>query len=450
MLRPFLLCHFPSEEIARSVARSTVLIKHIYKVNSVGGTEEDCVKNSKPFGQSGCTWKVIFDTFASKFPKSSQSTIMHKFIDLHKPPGQVLMKDPTLTMAIIHEYPVGISGAPLYPKHNHKGKPIPENINRPPLSVYFCSLFAQGGRDRVEKYTLKKRTYLGPTSMDNELSLIMCNAGLVKSNSYVFDPFVGTGSILFSASVLGGICVGTDIDTRVLKGKGEGGVMRNFEDSGLPLPEIVRADNSLHSRVFKGEEGFDAIVTDPPYGIRAGARKSGTTKERQKPIPDEHRHDHIPQTQIYPVGDVMADLLTVSARQLKVEGRLVYLIPSLKDFEETDLPTHPCLELEWVCYQPLGLLLGRRMVVMKKVREWKGEKEEEWKNQCWPNGKESADKVEKLREQMALAAAKEREEGEKQGWGAKKQKTKKQRKKEMRNEVEIKKFEDEDNDGNKP
>lgn len=47
MLRPFLLCHFPSEEIARSVARSTVLIKHVYKVNSVGGTEEDCVKNSK-------------------------------------------------------------------------------------------------------------------------------------------------------------------------------------------------------------------------------------------------------------------------------------------------------------------------------------------------------------------------------------------------------------------
>ncbi|GMH72138.1 hypothetical protein TrST_g763 [Triparma strigata] len=443
MLRPFLICTFPDDETATKVAKSTVLIKHIYKVNSVGETTEDCVAKSKPFTSSPTeSWKIVFDTFASKFTKSEQSKIMHQFIDLHKPSGPVKMKDPTTTMSIIHEYPVKISGAPMYPRFDHSGSPIPSNVDRPPLSVYFCSNFAAGGRDLVEKYTLKKRTYLGPTSMDNELSLIMCNAALTRPQSYVLDPFVGTGSILFSASVLGGICVGTDIDTRVLKGKGEGGVMRNFLDCNLPLPEIIRGDNSLHSRLFRSREVYDSIITDPPYGIRAGARKSGTTEDRRKPIPDEHRHDHIPQTQVYPVGDVMADLLTVAARGLKVGGRLVYLIPSLKDFEEGDLPTHECLELEWVCYQPLGLLLGRRMVVMKKVKGWVEEKEEEWKEKCWPNGKESADKVEKLREQMAEAAKKERAEGEKQGWGGKLHKTKKQRKKEMRNEVELKKFTD--------
>ena len=124
----------------------------------------------------------------------------------------------------------------------------------------------------------------------------------------------------------------------------------------------------------------------------------------------------------------MSDLLTLAARSLTMGGRMVYLIPSLKDFDEgQDLPRHPCLELEWVCYQPLSLHLGRRMVVVKKVRPWEDEREEEvrifvrtsirrcrhilyianstsrtsqWRATCWPNGRESAEKVERLREQV--------------------------------------------------
>ena len=160
------------------------------------------------------------------------------------------MKTPGAHMSIIHEYPVHLSGAPVYPRRDHTGLEIPSNVSRPPLSVYFAQDLEAGGRDMVDKYDLKKRTYLGPTSMDNELSLIMCNAGSVGPNSRVLDPFVGTGSILFSATVLGGRALGSDIDPRVLRGKGEGGVFSNFDKFGLPPPDIVRADSSMFHSVF--------------------------------------------------------------------------------------------------------------------------------------------------------------------------------------------------------
>ncbi|CAG8794943.1 18123_t:CDS:2, partial [Racocetra fulgida] len=37
---------------------------------------------------------------------------------------------------------------------------------------------ASGNRDLVQKYNLKKRKYIGNTSMDAELSLIMANQAL--------------------------------------------------------------------------------------------------------------------------------------------------------------------------------------------------------------------------------------------------------------------------------
>lgn len=67
---------------------------------------------------------------------------------------------------------------------------------------------------------------------------------------------------------------------------------------------------------------------DPPYGIRAGARKTGSRIDKPRPIPEEHRHDHTPKTKPYAVSDVMSDLLDMAARTLVISGRLVYVIPS--------------------------------------------------------------------------------------------------------------------------
>lgn len=62
--------------------------------------------------------------------------------------------------------------------------------------VYFGREVAEGNRELVAAFDLKKRPYLGPTSMDNELALVMANMALAGKGKLCFDPFVGTGSIL--------------------------------------------------------------------------------------------------------------------------------------------------------------------------------------------------------------------------------------------------------------
>eukprot|EP00923_Selenidium_pygospionis_P027340 GHVN01049154.1.p1 GENE.GHVN01049154.1~~GHVN01049154.1.p1 ORF type:complete len:243 (-),score=22.92 GHVN01049154.1:88-816(-) len=187
----------------------------------------------------------------------------------------------------------------------------------------------------------------------------------------VVDPFVGTGGLLISAHHFGAIGVGSDIDVRVLKGwgvsyinpkylpgeeKGEGverddslpafetDIFQNFKDYSLPCPEIMRADN--HARVWRlsrksHKEGkprpwADAIMTDPPYGIRAGAWQSGRSKESDTewdPDPvvrsNEQRQNYIPPTVSYQggTGGMTSDLVALAEEVLVEGGRLVFLLP---------------------------------------------------------------------------------------------------------------------------
>lgn len=55
---------------------------------------------------------------------------------------------------------------------------------------------ADGQRELIESYSVKKRHFIGNTSMDACLSFIMANHGRVKPNDVVYDPFVGTGIYL--------------------------------------------------------------------------------------------------------------------------------------------------------------------------------------------------------------------------------------------------------------
>lgn len=70
------------------------------------------------------------------------------------------------------------------------------------------------------------------------------------------------------------------------------------------IPELVRIDNAVSC--LREVPVFHAILCDPPYGVRAGARKSGR-KGGARSIPEEKRDGHIPATQVYDTVDVCAD-----------------------------------------------------------------------------------------------------------------------------------------------
>ena len=103
----------------------------------------------------------------------------------------------------------------------------------------------------------------------------------------------------------------------------------------------------------------------------------------------------------------MADLLNIAAMTLKLGGRLVYVIPSMLDFsEQEDVPRHECLQIVSVCYQPLQTELGRRTVTMEKIKDYDGNKRDQYLEAAWVNGPASAEKVANIRERLLEAAKK--------------------------------------------
>ena len=436
-------------------------------------------------------WKFTIHTLGTKVSRETQDTMRQSFrqtldclmgsvnlsrrststnIDMHTNTKIDTTNTNTITeeFLLIREIRLDSQGSPMLLQRtttntnatngnedeNNKLKDNDSNKTNPTVAVYNTDAIAYyfgrvlGGRDRskndgsrgLEQYSLKARPYLGPTSMDAELSFVMTSLGKVTAGTIVYDPFVGTGSILLSCALRGAYCMGSDIDIRVLRGKGgTQTIYNNFEYYQLPRPELIRTDNALYHRHYrhhhhhpKNNENnakykcdhhpvlYDAILCDPPYGIRAGARKSGSKHKNPNPIREENRHDHIAQTKPYQVSDVMSDLLDVAARTLKVHGRLVYIIPSYQQCADNDnnnsignnndndsLPRHECLELKFTCYQPFTNELGRRIVTMEKIGNYDETKREHYMASVWKHGHEAENnKCANIRQKLIDAAKK--------------------------------------------
>lgn len=146
----------------------------------------------------------------------------------------------------------------------------PETFRR----AYFGLLIGSGNRDARTKFDLKKRAYLGTTSMDAELSLIMSNTAKVTPGSVVLDPFVGTGSMLVTAAHFGGLVVGCDIDGRQIRGGRIGIPFKHT--AGKDIRDNVQQYNcqkqlidtpvcDISHHPWRPVGFFDAIITDVSY-----------------------------------------------------------------------------------------------------------------------------------------------------------------------------------------
>lgn len=268
--------------------------------------------------------------------------------------GKVRMKDPEVEFFIFEEFDrLGYADDSL------------------PRMIYFTRFVSGSRRDLIDSFTLKRRKYLGTTSMESEISFFSVNQGLVKNGSLVLDPFVGTGSLIVSAAYFGAKTFGCDIDSKVLQGKDNKNIYDNFKQYNLEsnLFDLIRLDYS--NQAFRHTPIFDAIITDPPYGIRAGAKKVGSkSKLTRKETGHTRNPEDEPQCIPYSVGEVLTDLLDFSARNLVKGGRLVFWLPSTRDFKESDIPVHPCLQLISNSEEPLSLKWSRRLITMEKVIEF--------------------------------------------------------------------------------
>lgn len=337
---PFLIAELPSIEVAQSICKRSVLIRQILLLwdhtnnfeelasrvsacsvcNPATGVASACNSNHCHHSTdtdadiNSKTFSVSIHTFGQSL-SSSQKVGLRNSLPVSRFTGKVNLSNPELPVMLImdfsskHEFDKKAIVTPVedinqinvaeggekivYPKRvktGGVGSQKSDDIVGVPC--YFGLAIGFGGmKDEISKYDLKTRLFIGPTSLDHVLALIMSNLSYVDANSVVLDPFVGTASLLVAASHFKATCFGSDIDIRVLKGamyagkadrkvdKTKRDIIENFKHYGLQTPEILRLDNHLFEHHFESDHvlrGFyDAIITDPPYGIRAGARKSG-------------------------------------------------------------------------------------------------------------------------------------------------------------------------------
>jgi tRNA (guanine10-N2)-dimethyltransferase len=112
----------------------------------------------------------------------------------------------------------------------------------------------------------RKKPFFHPSAMNAKLARCMVNLAHAKTGTYVLDPFVGTGSTVIEAKLIGCKAVGVDTLHKMAKG-----ALRNVRHFGLAPEGIILADARQLplSRV-------DCIVTDPPYGKSSTTMKSNT------------------------------------------------------------------------------------------------------------------------------------------------------------------------------
>ncbi len=96
--------------------------------------------------------------------------LFHHFLRLQKLSflplnGKVDVKNPTHEFYILEDY------------GDH-----PNTAPEDPLRVFFGRLIARGQRHLIKHYAVKDRVFIGNTSMDAQLSLIMANQAQVMSN----------------------------------------------------------------------------------------------------------------------------------------------------------------------------------------------------------------------------------------------------------------------------
>ncbi|ODV74906.1 tRNA (guanine-N2-)-methyltransferase [Cyberlindnera jadinii NRRL Y-1542] len=371
---PFLIVRLENDDQASKLVSRGILSRGIYELWGVGDTEEELHQDVKRRSShlwekyNQCTFK--FDVLAYKGKRSNVEKIRlierFGYLDFH---GAIRMKNPDQVFTILEHYT---------PPTEHDAAELPSKY-------YFGREVELSGRSRgvLEKYDLKKRKYIGTTTFEAELALVTCNLAHCVPGSIMYDPFVGTGSFLVAGAHYGCLTVGSDIDGRLIKGKGNANIKANFKQYGMPhlFMDVLTMDFTHNA--LRDDLVIDTIVCDPPYGIREGLKVLGAKNperfegKENIEIDGEKAYlkkDYIPTKKPYELDSLLYDLLEFASRRLPIGGRLAFWMPTANDnFEPTIIPLHRNLELKHHLVQEFNKWSRRLLVYVNHGDGYNGE-----------------------------------------------------------------------------
>lgn len=357
-----------SIEEARDVCQRCLLVRAVLIPLGHGRDIEECAASTDcEFTRNACadmlcpekprTFKCVVESFGRKYQTAEQVKLMEKFGPnfFDRFAGDVQLRTPDEEFWIVED---------AFPTAGHK-----MGVERTgPRQVLLGRFVASGAAILGHRYHLRRRNFLGPTSTNAELSFVMANMAHIQPGSVVLDPFCGTGSILVSCAARGAVVVGADLDMQVLRGKqktGSAAMDANFAQYGLPRPAgVLRAD--MLQSCFRSRPWVDAVVCDPPYGVREGARS--IREDGFKP-PAGRTSAYVPGLERVKFVDMLSGLLAFAADKLVPGGRLVYWLPTTIDYQDSDVPTSPCFRLVANCDQPMTMRMHRRLITMVRLSD---------------------------------------------------------------------------------
>ena len=175
------------------------------------------------------------------------------------------------------------------------------------------------------QYALKDRLGRGPTAMEPEIAFVMANLARVgpklsprvgRGSLTVLDPTAGSCGLLLAAAALGATeLVGVDCDAAAFQG-----AAAEFARHGLPAPQLLEGD-VLTKRALGAlttPTTYDAILCDPPYGMRAPVLREGKVVAERSSSAE-------------PPDEITGAVLELAEVMLAPGGRLVLFIPARGD-----------------------------------------------------------------------------------------------------------------------
>jgi len=374
---PWVALNLSTEEEAKAILERSVSVKFGLEVWAEGDNNELFHQNLKefPFGENeklfgeDVKFKIQVEVFNKKLANEEKISRIEMLMDPSGGAlpfkGAVSLNSPDVTLYYLEFWGLDQNKEPEHPEQILLGRKI-----------------GDGRRESIRKLSIKTRKFIGNTTMDPELSLLMANLAQVSRGSLVLDPFVGTASLLIAAAEFGGLVLGADIDYLTLHARSrpsrvgqkvravDENMAANFHQYGLASRYlgVVAGDSSRPP--WRDGAWLDCIITDPPYGIRETTYKVGTEKDLSHldtSLKEQFAEKHIPEKVSYSLYHLLVDLLQFAASHLREGGRLVYWLPVIRQIYSSDLtPSHPCLRLVEDCEQVLSSHSSRRLIVMER------------------------------------------------------------------------------------